>query len=155
MAELLHAGCVEVNGVGILITGESGSGKSSLAIELMSRGAMLVADDVTRVGKIGGELTAIPPKPIFGKCEFAGFGILDISEKTLDSTKVKLVLHCAGADEYERLPERQHVSYCGVELPCFTVDASHYALPPKILLLAEAIRMNQEIPIHESLRQAS
>ena len=46
---LLHASCVSINGNGVLICGSSGSGKSSLAINLIALGAELVADDRTIV----------------------------------------------------------------------------------------------------------
>ena len=49
----LHGVCMDVLGLGILITGESGVGKSELALELISRGHGLVADDVVEISHIG------------------------------------------------------------------------------------------------------
>src|SRR2546422_2272480 len=47
-----HGGCMDVLGLGVLITGDSGAGKSELALELISRGHGLVADDVVDVSRI-------------------------------------------------------------------------------------------------------
>jgi HPr kinase/phosphorylase len=57
----LHGCMVDMRGVGVLITGKSGSGKSETAIGLLERGASLVADDMVRIKYVGGELTASSP----------------------------------------------------------------------------------------------
>ena len=75
----LHGVFMEVYSIGVLITGESGSGKSELALELVSRGHRLVADDAP-------EFTQIAPDVLDGTCpemlqdllEVRGLGILDI-----------------------------------------------------------------------------
>ena len=77
----LHGVFLEVFSIGVLITGESGSGKSELALELISRGHRLVADDAT-------EFTLIAPDVIDGTCpellqdllEVRGLGVLNVRE---------------------------------------------------------------------------
>jgi HPr kinase/phosphorylase len=77
----LHGVFLEVFSIGVLITGESGSGKSELALELISRGHRLVADDAT-------EFTLIAPDVIDGACpellqdllEVRGLGVLNVRE---------------------------------------------------------------------------
>ncbi|MCX6845936.1 MAG: HPr(Ser) kinase/phosphatase, partial [Verrucomicrobia bacterium] len=54
----LHGCMVDMRGVGVLIIGKSGSGKSETAIGLLERGASLVADDMVRIKLVGGELVA-------------------------------------------------------------------------------------------------
>ena len=111
----MHGVLMDVLGVGVLITGESGLGKSELGLELVSRGHGLVADDVV-------EITRVAPRTIEGRCpallknllEIRGLGLLDI--KTIfgetavrPKMNIKLMLHLArphtaGAADYERLP---------------------------------------------------
>ena len=77
----LHGVFMEVFSIGVLITGEAGSGKSELALELISRGHRLVADDAT-------EFTLIAPDVIDGACpellqdllEVRGLGVLNVRE---------------------------------------------------------------------------
>ncbi len=77
----LHGVLMEVYSIGVLITGESGSGKSELALELITRGHRLVADDAP-------EFTQIAPDVIDGSCpemlqdllEVRGLGILNVRE---------------------------------------------------------------------------
>ena len=57
----LHGCMVDMRGVGVLILGKSGSGKSETAIGLIERGASLVADDMVRIKRVGGELVASAP----------------------------------------------------------------------------------------------
>ena len=72
----IHASCVAINGKGVLILGESGSGKSDLALRLMDEGARLVADDRTELSIERGGLCARAPKSIAGLIEVRGFGIV-------------------------------------------------------------------------------
>ena len=77
----LHGVLMEVNSIGVLITGESGTGKSELALELITRGHRLVADDAP-------EFTLIAPDVIDGTCpemlrdllEVRGLGVLNVRE---------------------------------------------------------------------------
>jgi serine kinase of HPr protein (carbohydrate metabolism regulator) len=67
-----------LNGCAILIEGPPGSGKSSLALALIDRGASLVGDDGVRLEARGGELWASPPPNIAGKLEIRNVGIVDL-----------------------------------------------------------------------------
>ncbi|WP_051939046.1 HPr(Ser) kinase/phosphatase [Luteibacter sp. 9135] len=95
----LHGVFLEVFSIGVLITGEPGSGKSELALELISRGHRLVADDAT-------EFTLIAPDVIDGACpellqdllEVRGLGVLNIREMfghtaVKPSKYLRLVVH--------------------------------------------------------------
>jgi HPr kinase/phosphorylase len=72
----LHATCVAVDGKGLLILGPSGSGKSSLALQMMALGARLVADDRVELDRRGDALFATCPLPLRGLIEARGLGIL-------------------------------------------------------------------------------
>jgi HPr kinase/phosphorylase len=106
-----HGVLLDVLGMGVLITGDSGVGKSELALELISRGSGLVADDVVELYRIG-------PETVEGRCpallkdflEVRGLGVLNIrtifGEAALRPRKnVKLILHLGKASaRAERLP---------------------------------------------------
>ena len=70
---------VDVNGVGVLITGDSGIGKSEISLGLVERGASLVADDMVKVRNISGELIATSPKLSSGFIEIRGIGIINVT----------------------------------------------------------------------------
>ena len=111
----LHGVLLDVLGLGVMITGESGIGKSELALELVSRGHGLVADDVV-------ELRRIAPETLEGRCppmlrdflEVRGLGVLNIrtifGETAVRRRKsMKLIVHLqkpgsADANSLERLP---------------------------------------------------
>jgi HPr kinase/phosphorylase len=75
----LHGCMVDMRGVGVLIVGKSGSGKSETAIGLLERGASLVADDMVRVKYVGGELVATSPDLSRGYMEIRGIGIINVA----------------------------------------------------------------------------
>jgi HPr kinase/phosphorylase len=108
----VHGVFMDVLGLGVLITGESGLGKSELALELISRGHGLVADDAV-------ELSRTAPNMIEGTCpsllqnllEVRGLGLLDIrtifgETSVRRKMKLKLVVQLvrSSADAFERLP---------------------------------------------------
>ncbi len=75
----MHGVLVEVYGMGILITGASGVGKSETALELVKRGHRLIADDAVQIKKVGEDLLiGEAPELIRHFLEIRGLGILDI-----------------------------------------------------------------------------
>jgi HPr kinase/phosphorylase len=114
-SDILHASCVAVDGRGLLILGPSGSGKSSLALRLISLGAQLVSDDRTRVDRVGDALTATCPNPeLRGLIEARGTGIL--RAPWVESAELRLVIDLART-ETERLPPFRTVTILGSEVP--------------------------------------
>ena len=111
---IVHASCVAVSGRGLLISGASGSGKSSLALALMALGADLVADDRTGLERRTGGVWASCPPTIRGRVEARGLGLL--RAEPLDG-----VLLVAEIDmdrpETERLPPQRSTERLGVALP--------------------------------------
>lgn len=76
MSAIPHqASCVAIGGRGVLIEGAPGSGKSSLALALIDRGAVLVADDGVLLDKQDGRLWAFPPPAIAGLLEIRNVGL--------------------------------------------------------------------------------
>jgi len=107
-----HGVCMDVLGLGVLITGDSGVGKSELALELISRGHGLVADDVVEVSRIAtSTLECRCPPMLKDFLEVRGLGVLDIRTifgETAVRPKMNLrlvvQLDRLGASESERLP---------------------------------------------------
>jgi len=110
---ILHASCVAVQDRGVLILGPSGSGKSSLALQLMAMGAALVADDRCEITVETGMAIARCPQAIIGLIEARGVGILRAD--TLPQARLSLVVDL-GQIETHRLPPRRHVSVAGVQI---------------------------------------
>ncbi len=75
----LHGCMVDMRGVGVLIVGKSGAGKSETAIGLLERGASLVADDMVRIKYVGGDLVATAPDLSRGYMEIRGIGIINVA----------------------------------------------------------------------------
>ncbi|MPQ43280.1 HPr(Ser) kinase/phosphatase [Clostridium tarantellae] len=94
----LHGVLVDVYGIGMLITGESGIGKSETALELIKRGHRLVTDDAVDIKEIDGELIGTSPRITFGMLEVRGMGIIDVSalyglSSILPSKEIKIIIH--------------------------------------------------------------
>lgn len=75
----VHGCMVDVKGIGVLIMGKSGAGKSETAIGLLERGGSLVADDMVRIKWTGGELIATSPDLSRGYIEIRGIGIVNVA----------------------------------------------------------------------------
>ncbi len=110
----MHGVLMDVLGVGILITGESGLGKSELGLELISRGHGLVADDVVELARTGPTtIEGHCPKLLANLLEVRGLGLLDIKaifgetavrRKMRMRMIVHLVKHSTLEEKYQRLP---------------------------------------------------
>jgi HPr kinase/phosphorylase len=74
----VHGCMVDMRGIGVLLIGKSGSGKSETAVGLIERGASLVADDVVSIKCVGGELVATSPVLSRGFMEIRGIGIINV-----------------------------------------------------------------------------
>ncbi|MEG0315123.1 MAG: HPr(Ser) kinase/phosphatase [Erysipelotrichaceae bacterium] len=77
--ECLHGGLLNIYGKGVLIRGESGMGKSEIALELVKRGHQLVADDRVDCYRIHNEIIGMSPELLQGMLEIRGIGIINVS----------------------------------------------------------------------------
>ena len=110
----MHGVVMDVVGMGMLISGHSGLGKSELALELISRGHGLVADDVVEIDRIGPDsLEGRCPPLLQGLLEVRGLGLIDIKTVFGETAvrrrmRLKLIVHLVRRstmeDQYERLP---------------------------------------------------
>ena len=119
----VHANCVIVGTLGILVRGRAGRGKTSLADALMEAAgkkgnyARLVADDYVHLSETGGLLLAKPPEAIRGKMEVRGFGVVNLPEEPVACVNLLVSLHPLEA--MDRLPETSInlADLNGVEVP--------------------------------------
>lgn len=102
----LHASCVAVDGRGLLILGPSGSGKSSLALQMIGLGAVLVADDQVEVTAVDDTLVAGAPTALCGLIEARGVGLL--RTEAISGVPVHLAVDL-GQPASPRLPERSGI----------------------------------------------
>jgi len=121
-----HGVLVDVFGVGVLITGESGVGKSECGLELIKRGHLLVADDVVDIARVGPRLRGEAPELVRELMELRGIGLVNIKSifgigavlrrKTIDMV-IKMELWSPDKD-YDRLGNKNETTnILGVDLP--------------------------------------
>lgn len=110
---VMQASVVAIDGRALLIEGAPGSGKSSLALALIDRGAMLVGDDGVTLHRAGSQLIAAPPPNIAGKLEVRNVGLID-----LPCTSAPLALILMLDSDAPRYPEPlQQRDLLGVAIP--------------------------------------
>ena len=127
----IHGVLVDVFGEGVLITGESGIGKSEAALELIKRGHRLVSDDVVEIKKISdNELVGSAPSITRHFIELRGIGIVDVKtlfgiQSVLETQKISLVIHLEEWNrerEYDRLGlDDQYIEYLGNKVVCHSI----------------------------------
>lgn len=111
---LLYATCVDIAGAGVLLRGQSGSGKSDLALRLIDNGAELIADDQVELRVEDGAVVAVAPAAIAGLLEVRGLGILRLPSAA--SAKVALVVDLVAPEAVERMPEPGCCRLLGVQI---------------------------------------
>ena len=121
----MHGVLMDISGVGILLTGHSGVGKSETAMELIKRGHRLVADDSVIIKKVADSLIGTSPEMIRYFMELRGIGIINIknmygSGSILNEKEIELVMELENWEEgkeydrlgegtlYEELPPQEH-----------------------------------------------
>ena len=139
---LIHGTCLALGDDGVLLLGQSGSGKSDLALRLIDgagtglsgtlRSARLVADDQVVVRKVNGRLMASAPAPLAGKLEIRGLGIADVSARA--EAALRLAVRLTPRAEIERLPElaRSRMDILGMAIPLVLIDPETASAPARI-----------------------
>ncbi len=145
----IHGCLVDVSGVGILIRGESGIGKSEAVLELIRRGHRLVADDAVEIRKVSSELLVGKATDVTKDyIEIRGIGIVDIKSlygfeaiKESQNIDVVVTLEEWGKEkEYDRLGmEEKYTEILGNQVP-------HYKIPVRpgrnLAVILEAVAVN-------------
>ncbi len=128
---LVHGVLIDVSGIGVLITGKSGVGKSETGLALIKRGHRLVADDAVEIRK-NPDLTLVGSAPplIRNLIELRGIGIVNVmtlfgAESVRPMKKITIVINLEMWDEkkqYDRLGlDEENIEILGVKLPLFNI----------------------------------
>ncbi len=129
----VHGVLLDVFGAGILLTGNSGVGKSETAMELIKRGHRLVADDSVLIKRVENELIGTAPERIRYFMELRGIGIINVknmygSGSILTEKEVELIMeleHWKQGKEYDRIGgEGGTEDILGILVPKLTVPVS-------------------------------
>ena len=128
---LIHASTVAINKSAVLITGPAGVGKSDLALRLIDEGAELIADDQTFLSEEGDLLIASAPASIAGLMEVRHVGLLHLPH-TLSAIVALYVELVPTAEELERMPEKQFITFADVKIRRIRLPAFATSTPAKI-----------------------
>ncbi|WP_138158971.1 HPr(Ser) kinase/phosphatase [Peptoniphilus catoniae] len=112
----VHGVLLDIYGVGVLITGDSGIGKSETALDLISKGSKLISDDTVIVKKFGDSLIGTSPDLTRYFMEIRGVGIIDVQSMfgvgyVMESKEIEMIAHLEKWEdhkEYERLGIDRH-----------------------------------------------
>ena len=141
---LVHASCVAINGIAILIRGESASGKSDLLLQLLETSgtglgdlqlkAALIADDQTLLSMQGDRLWASCPETIKGLVEVRGEGIVAVTAQ--GPAPLGLIVDLIPIQQIERLPEagQLQAALLGFHLPRLLVGSGTVSAASRVRL---------------------
>lgn len=147
----MHGVLVQVSGLGVLITGEPGIGKSECALELIKRGHIFVVDDVVEVQRRRGNmLLGLCPSMLKHYMEVRGLGIIDVEllfgvGAIADSAKIEMVVDLThpGKDGPDRLGiDKRKTNILGLDAPML-----HLPVTPgrNLAVLIEVAALNQQL----------
>ena len=136
-SSIIHGTLMSIYGVGVLITGDSGTGKSEAAMELLKAGRMFVGDDAIEVYNYGHSIFGRPTNIAKQFMEVRGLGILDVShmfgwQATLPETQIHMTVHLVSPEvskknlnEFERLGVSQPKDKIrGVSVPKYFIPVT-------------------------------
>ena len=122
----VHGVLIQVYGTGVLLTGPSGTGKSDCALELIMRGARLVADDAVVIERVDNILKGRAPESTAGLLHIRGLGIVDVKKvfgtaAVVDSIALSLCVDAEIRGEIDPTPQLemalQDTEILGLRIP--------------------------------------
>lgn len=134
----MHGSLVQIDGKGVLITGKSGSGKTSLALGLIETAkrhgsaAFLVSDDQVLIETVRDGVKGAAPPSIAGKIEIYGFGIVPVPHSP--SSQIHLIVELVDDKTLERMPEPSTQIIGGCVLPMICAPVRHENLAVRIAM---------------------
>ncbi len=134
-AKKFHSTSVVIEDSGILIRGQSGIGKSDLALRLIDSGATLISDDLTICKKIGDYLYLYPHSETKGLIEVREIGIMTVPY--VENIKLVLVVELV-KEEFERIPRMMSCNILGKKFPIIKIFGKSSSAVAKI-----KIKLNQ------------
>ena len=126
----LYGVMLSIYGRGIMLTGKSGIGKSEVALDLINRGHMLVADDCVEVKKIHNKILGSAPELLKRHLEIRGLGIVDVTKmfganSYINKCQLDLIINLVKLDEgieFDRLnPITKQTDILGVDIPTLVI----------------------------------
>ncbi|WP_052401777.1 HPr kinase/phosphorylase [Muricoccus aerilatus] len=135
---LQHGACAARQGIGVLLLGPPGSGKSDLLLRLMGEGWTLVADDQVLLRAEGKVLRARAPEALRGMIEVRGLGLIAGLESAPE-VPLALAVDCVPRAEVPRLPEPARFEALGQTLPRLALHAVESSAPRKLAFALEVL----------------
>ena len=127
----IHGGLLSIYGKGVLIRGESGMGKSEIALELIKRGHLLVADDRVDCYRIHNKIVGKAPELLREMLEIRGIGVINVSRmfgvsSVLPKAEINFQVNLEpwkADQDYDRvgIEEKKHENVLGIDIPKIVV----------------------------------
>ena len=133
----IHSSSVVIDDNGVLILGDSGSGKSDLALRLIDNGATLISDDISICRKNSNNIYLYCPPEIKGLLEVREIGIITVP--FVERIKLRLVVNLK-SNNNERFPKDSSFRILGIKIPIINIEGKNSSAVAKIKVKLNEIR---------------
>ncbi|GIR25528.1 MAG: HPr kinase [Alphaproteobacteria bacterium] len=133
----IHSTSVVIDDNGVLILGDSGSGKSDLALRLIDNGATLISDDISICRKNSNNIYLYCPPEIKGLLEVREIGIITVP--FVERIKLRLVVNLK-SNNNERFPKDSSFRILGIKIPIINIEGKNSSAVAKIKVKLNEIR---------------
>ena len=133
----MHSSSVVIDDNGVLILGDSGSGKSDLALRLIDSGATLISDDISICRKNSNNIYLYCPPEIKGLLEVREIGIITVP--FVEKIKLRLVVNLK-SNNNERFPKDSSFRILGIKIPIINIEGKNSSAVAKIKVKLNEIR---------------
>ena len=133
----IHSTSVVIDDNGVLILGDSGSGKSDLALRLIDNGATLISDDISICRKNSNNIYLYCPPEIRGLLEVREIGIITVP--FVERIKLRLVVNLK-SNNNERFPKESSFRILGIKIPIINIEGKNSSAVAKIKVKLNEIR---------------
>ena len=133
----IHSTSVVIDDNGVLILGDSGSGKSDLALRLIDNGATLISDDISICRKNSNNIYLYCPPEIKGLLEVREIGIITVP--FVERVKLRLVVNLK-SNNNERFPKDSFFRILGIKVPIINIEGKNSSAVAKIKVKLNEIR---------------
>ena len=133
----IHSTSVVIDDNGVLILGDSGSGKSDLALRLIDNGATLISDDISICRKNSNNIYLYCPPEIKGLLEVRDIGIITVP--FVERIKLRLVVNLK-SNNNERFPKDSTYKILGIKIPIINIEGKNSSAVAKIKVKLNEIR---------------
>ena len=133
----IHSSSIVIDDNGVLILGDSGSGKSDLALRLIDNGATLISDDISICRKNSNNIYLYCPPEIKGLLEVREIGIITVP--FVERIKLRLVVNLRSKNN-ERFPKDNSFRILGIKIPLISIEGKNSSAVAKIKVKLNEIR---------------